>query len=775
MEETTTTYRASFHPHDENNTITWNRGCPILIEEIQVFRHSRSGEAFLVVRARNISGSDVSSFDAAIAITSADGSTEKRQVEALCCDIAAGCAYESPELAISISDVVSSTAEVGWAKLADGSEWAPSAPAEKIDGGISLNLSSAALSERTERLRAMGCREADIAAKYATESHEEEWFRCPCGQLNVGLDVCRGCGLSRLTPPYLESEEFLLEAAAERATREKEAQEIKDTAKARRRRARKRLGIATLAICAVAIVGAGLGVSYFNERFTTYDEPQGFAVFSADDCSLTFYKDKYVPNEGVDYKGKRVSGVYAGVEETEYSYDSDRRDEGNPGWLRDGFSPRVKSVSFEAAIQPASCSGWFAEMENCTSIDLKNLDTSLCKSFRSTFNGCSSLKGLDVSNLDTRSATSFDMMFRDCDLLGELDVSNFETGNATSFYMMFYSCEELKRIDVSGFNTSAAESMQSMFSGCESLSAIDVSDFNTEKVTTFNGMFSYCYSLKQVDLSGFDMGSATHLSNMFLQCKRLEEVKLGELNTAKAISMNSMFSGCEALSSLEVSGFDVSHVENFANSFSGCSSLTDLTGADLWDVSSGKDFYGMFSNCTQLTLDCSSWTLEAYKKGTDSTFNSNAPGVTPPDWGDDMLAEDTRSSLAPYFETFGDVAENGDYSVSQEFVDAMKSVEVMGVVGNITLAAEQETWIISTVKWTSEETMSETEFASFVDRLSALNGGDAIIEYSDDKDAECFSWQDESSLCSVIAWLDGRIPKIEWHYDPDAFEYSNRR
>lgn len=274
-------------------------------------------------------------------------------------------------------------------------------------------------------------------------------------------------------------------------------------------------------------------------------EPEAFAVFSADDGSLSFYKRIRVPKPGESFDGRAVTEVYTGVEEDSYSLDT-------LPWK--AKCPSITSARVVDQISPASTAYWFYNCSNLTSCDLAALDTSGSGRMFGMFHGCSKLTTLDVSNFatgkvssmgnmfskcssltslnlsgwDTSNVTDMVNMFSGCSSLSSLDLSGFATGKVVNMGHMFANCSKLTALDVSGLDTSGATTMQGMFSSCSKLTSLDVSRFATGKVTNMNGMFSNCSSLEALDLSGYDTSSVTDAGGMFLMCNKLQQVDLGE-------------------------------------------------------------------------------------------------------------------------------------------------------------------------------------------------------------------------------------------------------
>lgn len=313
------------------------------------------------------------------------------------------------------------------------------------------------------------------------------------------------------------------------------------------------------------------GVLTSNVITPVQPEPVAFAVFSADDSSLNFYKRPNVPEAGTRFEGKTATEVYTGIETNRWL-----------GYERpwDSRSASIWSTKVVDVIQPEYTTSWFKDCSNLISVDLRKLDTSNVKKMDQMFYRCSSLRTLDVSGFNTGNVDTMASMFDGCSNLVELDVSGFNTSNVTAMGAMFSDCSRLRTLDVSGFDTSNVTAMHSMFDGCSSLEELDVSGFNTSKAVKLWSMFKDCSSLKKLDVSGFD--------------------------TSKADSLKEMFSGCSTLTELDVSGFVTSNVEPGVPSnptgikwmFADCQKIKflDLTGFDTRNLATNAGALSAFSN-----------------------------------------------------------------------------------------------------------------------------------------------------------------------------------
>ena len=431
-----------------------------------------------------------------------------------------------------------------------------------------------------------------------------------------------------------------------------------------------------------------------------------FAVYSADDNSLNFYKRAGMPSAGEQFNGKTATAVYTGIETMT-----------SRPWR--GYASNIKTATVvDDGIRPCNMNSWFYGCKSLTACDLGKLDTSNVTDMGSMFSGCSKLTSVgDLSGWNTSKVTDMRSMFSGCSSLTALDLSNWNTSNVTYMSTMFYSCSKLTSVgdlsgwstsnvskmgamfsgcsslttlgDLSSWNTSNVTDMNSMFNGCSSLTALDLSGWNTSNVIYMGGMFSGCSSLTSADLSGWNTSNVTNMFSMFGGCKSLTACDLGKLDTSNVTDMDSMFSGCSSLTTLnlsnwntsnvtsmlcmfqncsklttlgDLSSWNTSNVTDMGSMFSVCTSLTTLGDLSSWNTSNVTDMRSMFSGCSKLSADCSNWDVS--KVTSHSNFNKNATGVTVPlAWqaSSDEGVED--SAIAPLCEE----QENGDaLSVSDE-------------------------------------------------------------------------------------------------------------
>ena len=319
-----------------------------------------------------------------------------------------------------------------------------------------------------------------------------------------------------------------------------------------------------------------------------------FAVFSADDNSLTLYKRADAPVEGTAFLGKEATRVYTGIENSRSTQP----------W--NDVADRIASVSVaDAGVAPKSLYAWFFGCSSLTSVDLRGLDTSRATTMAFMFSRASAVESLDLSMLDTSSCTDFSDVFQDCTSLKEIDMTGWDTSKGTTFAQMLFNCKSLERVDLSPLDTTSSTTFRQMLYGCSSLKEIDLSGFKTGRAKSFASMLNGCSSLERVDVTGFDLSSAEDLSMFFFNCKSLTEADLATTGMSKVKTLYGAFGGCSSLRSVDVSALDVASVTNFAYCFSNCGKLErlDLSG---WDAVSARNLNHFLAGCASLAeLDLS--------------------------------------------------------------------------------------------------------------------------------------------------------------------------
>jgi len=195
-----------------------------------------------------------------------------------------------------------------------------------------------------------------------------------------------------------------------------------------------------------------------------------FAVYSADDTSLTFYKNKDSVTAGQQYKGKTATKVYTGIEDEGYSR----------GW--NSYSSVITSVVIAEEISPKDTSIWFYRFNNSSlTMDLAKLDTSKVTDMSSMFAN-SSITTLDIGFWNVSKVTDMRSMFANSSIT-TLDIGSWDVSNVTDMgYMFEYS--SVTSLDIGSWDTSKVTDMSNMFA--HSRVVLDCSKWDVSSVTSYS-------------------------------------------------------------------------------------------------------------------------------------------------------------------------------------------------------------------------------------------------------------------------------------------------
>jgi len=206
-----------------------------------------------------------------------------------------------------------------------------------------------------------------------------------------------------------------------------------------------------------------------------------FAVYSADDHSLMFYKRKGLPKVGDMLNSRRVTAVYTGFETARYSatWDAEHTSQNNGPTNAPWYEHHndILSVSvIDCGIKPRSMLFWFQLFSNLKTVDIKRLDVSECRDWGHTFWCCRLLTELDLSGMNVSQLGNIESMLTDCRSLKFVSFSGWK-GFPTESGIMFASCRSLESIDFGDIDFSKTTTAHSMFENCNSLT-LDCSNWN---------------------------------------------------------------------------------------------------------------------------------------------------------------------------------------------------------------------------------------------------------------------------------------------------------
>lgn len=231
-----------------------------------------------------------------------------------------------------------------------------------------------------------------------------------------------------------------------------------------------------------------------------------FAVYSADDSSLNFYKRMDIPEVGDTFEGKTVTDIYTGFENQVYYLHANSTGYKYPAGAWYKYHSNIKTVSvIDGGIQPTHMDGWFSFLTNCSKFNgFDKIDYSKCVSLSYLFYACTSLTEFKLENIALPSCNLFGGMFESCTSLRIADLSGWRLNKHDDIHLWF------------------------LFAQCTSLASIDLSGWDTSRVNNFSHAFYECTSLETLDISSFSShtGGAI-LDNMLETCVKLRVIKVG--------------------------------------------------------------------------------------------------------------------------------------------------------------------------------------------------------------------------------------------------------
>lgn len=199
------------------------------------------------------------------------------------------------------------------------------------------------------------------------------------------------------------------------------------------------LPVAALIVTALALVMGPV------RQAVAQDGPQAFAVYTADNTTLTLYKADEVPSVGDTYEGHVVTNVFPIDESDTYFGES-------PFEAVAGVVEQVEVADCgENKITPLSMDHWFDGFVNLVEVDgWEYADTSQVTNMSYTFSHTDLSNGVSAPELDTSSVTTMSNMFSYNDGLASPDLSRWDVSKVTDMSYMFANCTALSAPKLSG-------------------------------------------------------------------------------------------------------------------------------------------------------------------------------------------------------------------------------------------------------------------------------------------------------------------------------------
>lgn len=361
-----------------------------------------------------------------------------------------------------------------------------------------------------------------------------------------------------------------------------------------------------------------------------WKEIKAYAIYSADDLSLTFVQSSEAIREGELYNGKIVTSVYSGFEEEIYtSYKQ-------VPWYADGVYADVQSVIVKDVISPVSTAYWFYFFESCMNLELTNLNTEQVIDMQYMFHrtgrlGIGDFTIIGLDSWDVTNVTSMQNMFAYTGIYATSydigDLGNWNVSNVTSMRAMFLSAgmraTTFTMGDLSRWNTSGVSNMASMFStagkNADKFDIGNIGSWNVSKVMSMGDMFREAGSESDTfyigDISNWDVGNVASMTHMFAYAGRNASIfeigNLQEWNVSNVTDFTAMFW----------------ETGTYASTFN----IGDLSN---WNTASATSMSAMFRSAglnAVWYLDCGKWNVN--KVIYHDTFNGDVETkVTPPKW-----------------------------------------------------------------------------------------------------------------------------------------------
>lgn len=155
------------------------------------------------------------------------------------------------------------------------------------------------------------------------------------------------------------------------------------------------------------------------------------------------------------------------------------------------------------------------------------------------------------------------------------------------------------------------------------------------------------------------------------------------------------------------------------------------------------------------------------------TYEDAVDDVSIIDGNGEENVKKTQANLSMYLEALGQVITSDNVYATDEFINGLSNVWVMGKGGTVNheYATYNGNAIIDMMTWCSNEKYTHDDFISFVPKLDELFDERRIyVSYYEVSD-EVYAWDDSENACTVISWYDDKNIYVRWIMD----EYVEQR
>ena len=130
---------------------------------------------------------------------------------------------------------------------------------------------------------------------------------------------------------------------------------------------------------------------------------------------------------------------------------------------------------------------------------------------------------------------------------------------------------------------------------------------------------------------------------------------------------------------------------------------------------------------------------------------------------DDLITQ-SKQNVEPYLDVMGSDITNGNPPVSQDFIDNLNSVEIMGYVGSVEHGYNDYDGrrYIELMTWKSNVSTTNDDFFAFLDLMDEYFGQKSVLVSYDHIDDEIYGWVEPSKQFSMIAYFDDGKIYLQW-------------
>jgi hypothetical protein len=146
-------------------------------------------------------------------------------------------------------------------------------------------------------------------------------------------------------------------------------------------------------------------------------------------------------------------------------------------------------------------------------------------------------------------------------------------------------------------------------------------------------------------------------------------------------------------------------------------------------------------------------------------YEDSAEVVSDIDESNTMIQE-TDQSLEIFVALLGAETENGEISVTDEFLNNMEAVYIMGRTGTVAHGfSDDVATAISVMEWEDNVSATREQFEELITLLNLYFGENGQVMSYDNYSEETYVWRDYENTSYVLCWYDDSIINMDWHYD----------